>query len=565
MTQEVQRYKGRDKMEVLKAVWGFDSFREGQEEIIDKVLAGEDVLVLAKTSFGKSLSYQLPALILDGTAIIVSPLLSLQEDQVNSLKAKGVSAELLNSTQPAAEKKRVKDAIKKGEVDLVFAAPETLVQPTNLKWFKKNADVSFLALDEAHCFPGDTQIATEEGPLSFYQLALRQEERTLPKALSKNLQTGSTEYKQITKVFKNPSQPLLKVTLESGSVFLVTDTHSIFTDKGEVLAKDLTVDHKLISTDQECHIQSIERVSDTYDDLYDMEVEDNHNYFIHCRRGSVCKPQEPILVHNCISQYGSDFRPKYFQVGEIKDELNCPVLAVTATADKVTLDDVKSVLGFGKGKRPFSKIEHYLDRPSIHYHILRKSFAPVQQVLSLIRERDSKETGIIYCTTRKEVDSLQYELYKKRVKVVKYHAGMTKEDRQKSLEAWLAGDAQVAVCTIAFGMGIDKPDVRYVIHYNIPSTIEGYIQETGRASRDGLPSDVYMLYDYRDVGKIQWILKQSTENKVTLSKKLKKLDQMVQIAESDDCIRAQLLGYFGQNYPRKNCGGCSNCVSHTEL
>lgn len=417
MTQEVQRYKGKDKMEVLKAVWGFDSFREGQEEIIDKVLAGEDVLVLAKTSFGKSLSYQLPALILDGTAIIVSPLLSLQEDQVNSLKAKGVSAELLNSTQPAAEKKRVKDAIKKGKVDMVFAAPETLVQPTNLKWFKKNADVSFLALDESHC----------------------------------------------------------------------------------------------------------------------------------------------------ISQYGSDFRPKYFQVGEIKDELNCPVLAVTATADKVTLDDVKSVLGFGKGKRPFSKIEHYLDRPSIHYHILRKSFAPVQQVLSLIRERDSKETGIIYCTTRKEVDSLQYELYKKRVKVVKYHAGMTKEDRQKSLEAWLAGDAQVAVCTIAFGMGIDKPDVRYVIHYNIPSTIEGYIQETGRASRDGLPSDVYMLYDYRDVGKIQWILKQSTENKVTLSKKLKKLDQMVQIAESDDCIRAQLLGYFGQDYPEKNCGGCSNCVSHTEL
>lgn len=416
---EERSFKGRDPLEVLKEVYGYPSFRENQEEAIDLLIKGKnDVLFLAKTGLGKSIVFIIPALVKKGTAIIVSPLLSLMDDQVIALQNKGLRAETINSSIGVKKKREVFKKIEEGSLDLLYVAPETLLNPELLDYLKSKLTISFIGFDEAHC----------------------------------------------------------------------------------------------------------------------------------------------------ISQYGSDFRPKYKQVTVLREHFNCPMIALTATADVKTVEDMINVLKFSdKSKYPFVKFTQDFDRVSISYTVIQKNKTPLVQLQQILNTRSKDETGIIYAATRKEVDSISYELYKKGYSAEAYHAGLPNKKRKQVLDNWLNNKTKIAVCTTAFGMGIDKSDVRYVIHYTIPSSIEGYSQETGRASRDGLPSDTYLLYSKQDISKWQFILRQATTSSVALTHKLEKLGHMNYIAVSDKCIRKSLLSYFGQKYGSNNCGSCSNCVKSVSI
>lgn len=328
---EERSFKGRNPLEVLKEVYGYPSFRENQEEAIDLLIKGKnDVLFLAKTGLGKSIVFIIPALIKEGTAIIVSPLLSLMDDQVIALQNKGLRAETINSSIGVKKKREVFKKIEEGSLDLLYVAPETLLNPELLDYLKSKLTISFIGFDEAHC----------------------------------------------------------------------------------------------------------------------------------------------------ISQYGSDFRPKYKQVTVLREHFNCPMIALTATADVKTVEDMINVLKFSdKSKYPFVKFTQDFDRASISYTVIQKNKTPLVQLQQILNTRSKDETGIIYAATRKEVDSISYELYKKGYSAEAYHAGLPNKKRKQVLDNWLNNKTKIAVCTTAFGMGIDKADVRYVIHYTIPSSIEGYAQE----------------------------------------------------------------------------------------
>lgn len=411
---------GKDKYEVLKEVWGYDSFRENQEEAIDLILEGKtDILYLARTSSGKSIVYQLPSLILDKMGIVISPLLSLMQDQVSALEAKGIRVGTINSDQGVVDKRNTFKLLKEKQIDILFIAPETLIGDKFYDWFVENIDPAFIAFDEAHC----------------------------------------------------------------------------------------------------------------------------------------------------ISQYGSDFRPKYKKCNILRDVFNCPFIALTATADKATVQDIKKTLRFQKESPfEFQEFTQDFDRPSITYNILKKDTKnPLFQLRNILSEQEENSTGVIYCMSRKQCEDVSYHLYTKGYKVAPYHAGMPKKKKAQILKDWMDGTINLVCCTTAFGLGIDKSNVRYVINYTIPSSIEDYLQMVGRASRDGLPSNAYLLYSPQDVNSVRFILRQSTTSVSALSHKNKKLDDMVLLVKSDHCIRHQLLNYFGQSYPKPNCGSCSNCVDRIEL
>lgn len=561
--QEVVRtFKGRDPGEVLSEVWGYDEFRENQREAIDLILEGKtDVLYLARTGSGKTCVYCVPALIKEGVAVVISPLLALMQDQIASLKEKNLRVATINSEQGIKEKRDVFNKILKKELDILMISPETLIGDKFFSWFKANIKPSFIAFDEAHCFVGETLVSTNKGLISFEELDKRISEGESIQAYSKN-SDGRLEYKPINKVFKNPFKQLVQINLDDRNNFLSTEDHIVFTNKGEVRVGDLSLKHRLVSFENGVvtyiDIQSIVHSTQKRDCLYDMEVADNHNYFI----GDV-----PVLVHNCISQYGSDFRPKYKKCSILRKVFDCPVVALTATADKATVADMKETLGFSTtSKFAFQEFTQNFDRPSIHYHILKKSkTAPLNQLIDLINERDSEETGIVYCSTRKQCADVAYALYTRGFRAKAYHAGMNKGDKAQVLTDWLEGSVKIVCCTTAFGLGIDKADVRYVINYTIPSSIEDLAQMWGRASRDGLPSDAYLLYDPQDVNKMQFILRQSTTSQLALKHKLDKLNDVNSLARSERCIRGQLLQYFGQRYVKHSCDSCSVCVDSITL
>lgn len=406
-------YKNSTPAKVLKSVWGYEEFRENQLEAIESILEqNKDILYIARTSAGKSLVFQLPSLMLDGVAIIISPLLSLMEDQVQATLAKNIRAATYNSTIGVKKKRLIKEQLKKNELDLLYIAPESLLSGTFMNFLMDEVKVSFITFDEAHC----------------------------------------------------------------------------------------------------------------------------------------------------ISTYGSDFRPKYKEVRIIRDLLNKPVICLTATADKVTKDDIKTVLSLGE--KGFELKEYYqnLDRPSIFYEVYPKIGNGFKQVKSFIDSHKSKASGIIYCSTRKSTEELAGFLFRQGYKVKPYHAGLKKSEKEATLTEFLNNDINIVVATIAFGMGIDKPDVRYVIHHSIPSTLEGFSQESGRASRDGLPSKSYLLYSPQDASTIKFILKKSTKNPNHLRNKLIALRKVQDFAFSSECYRKQLLDHFDQEFTKDNCGSCGNCV-----
>lgn len=394
--------------EQLKHHFGFDSFKGEQEAIIRNLLEGNDTFVLMPTGGGKSLCYQLPSLIMNGTAIVISPLIALMKNQVdviNGLSEEPGVAHYLNSSLNKAAIQQVYKDVREGRTKLLYVAPESLNKEDNLEFFR-SFKISFYAIDEAHC----------------------------------------------------------------------------------------------------------------------------------------------------ISEWGHDFRPEYRNIRPTIQKIgNAPVIALTATAtDKVRMD-IKKSLGITDAK----EFRSSFNRPNLYYEVRQKTKDIDKQIIKFIKQHPGK-SGIVYCISRKKVEELAAVLQANEIKAAPYHAGLDSAKRSQTQDDFLMERIDVIVATIAFGMGIDKPDVRFVIHYDIPKSLEGYYQETGRAGRDGGEGMCIAFYSYKDLQKLEKFMEGKPVAEQDIGKQL--LQETAAYAESSVCRRKILLHYFGEEYPKDNCGNCDNCL-----
>jgi ATP-dependent DNA helicase RecQ len=396
-----------DLPRTLKKDFGYDQFRPLQEEIIRDALAGRDVFALMPTGGGKSLCFQLPALLREGLTIVVSPLISLMKDQVDALQTSGIAATFLNSALERNEAVERLRRLNRGEYRLLYVAPERLMLDGFLER-ALNWNITQIAIDEAHC----------------------------------------------------------------------------------------------------------------------------------------------------ISEWGHDFRPEYRELKKLRRHFpDVPIMALTATATERVRKDIVDQLHLHNARCYVASF----NRPNLTYRVVPKS-SPYEQVLTLIRGRPN-ESGIVYCASRKTADSLATKLNGDGVKAKPYHAGLESTDRAEHQEQFLHDDARVITATIAFGMGINKPNVRFVIHHDLPKNIESYYQETGRAGRDGLPSECVLLFSASDVVKQTRFIEEKSEKEQRIARE--QLGQMVHYAETRECRRATLLRYFGEEFPVP-CNGCDNCLEPRE-
>lgn len=391
-----------NSLAVLKEYFGFDSFRTPQEDIINDVIAGHDVLVLMPTGGGKSLCYQIPALVRPGIGIVVSPLIALMEDQVTALRLQGIRAAYYNSALTSDEAKNVLNQLHQDELDLLYIAPERLISTSFLERLKE-CHIGLFAIDEAHC----------------------------------------------------------------------------------------------------------------------------------------------------ISQWGHDFRPEYSALGILKNEFpDIPIIALTATADKQTRQDIVDKLNYSPKKYIAS-----FNRPNIHYKVIPKTSATKQ--LNQFLQTVEQQSGIIYCGTRTSVENLAQKLQEMGFKARAYHAGLPHKERREVQTLFRYDRIDIVVATIAFGMGIDKPNVRFVVHHDLPKNIEGYYQETGRAGRDGLPAQALLLYDAADSARLRsWIMNNPLDEQRRVE--TNKLNHMLAFAEASHCRRQILLRYFDEICDTE-CGYCDVC------
>ncbi len=395
--------------QVLESVFGYPAFRGEQQAIIDHVVRGGDALVLMPTGGGKSLCYQIPALVREGVGVVISPLIALMKDQVDALEAVGVRAAFLNSTQGPDERRAVEAALLAGEVDLLYMAPERVTVPSTAQLLDR-IRVSLFAIDEAHC----------------------------------------------------------------------------------------------------------------------------------------------------VSQWGHDFRPDYLALSLLHERWpSIPRIALTATATAETAAEIVQRLDLGQARRFVASF----DRPNIQYRIEPKN-QPVQQLLQLIRTEHPGDAGIVYCLSRASVEKTAIALAEHGIPALPYHAGLDAATRSNHQSRFLREDGIVMVATIAFGMGIDKPDVRFVAHLDLPKSVEGYYQETGRAGRDGLPSTAWLAYGLQDVVQQRQMIDRSEGNAAYKRRMSQLLDAMLALCETVECRRVQLLAYFGQSSTA--CGNCDTCLAPPE-
>jgi len=392
-------------LELLRSVFGHADWLGAQEDIVLHVARGGDALVLMPTGGGKSLCYQLPALMREGTAIVVSPLIALMQDQVSALRQLGVRAAFLNSTLEAREAQAIESDLAAGNLDLLYVAPERLMMPRMLERLA-GARLALFAIDEAHC----------------------------------------------------------------------------------------------------------------------------------------------------VSQWGHDFRPEYLQLSVLHERFpDVPRIALTATADPHTRDEIVHRLALDEARLFISSF----DRPNIRYTIVEKNDAR-EQLMRFIREQHPGESGIVYCLSRRKVEEIAAWLAAEGVAALPYHAGMDAAARAANQERFQREDAVVIVATIAFGMGIDKPDVRFVAHLDLPKSIEAYYQETGRAGRDGEPADAWMTYGLGDLVNLRRLIEQSEGSEEFRRVSFAKLDALLGFCETAGCRRVRLLHYFGEE--SRPCGNCDTCL-----
>ncbi|MFF5227709.1 DNA helicase RecQ [Dactylosporangium sp. NPDC000521] len=396
-------------IEVLRRVFGYDTFRGSQQEIIEHVIGGGDALVLMPTGGGKSLCYQIPALVREGTAVVISPLIALMQDQVDALTALGVRAGFVNSTLDFDSRRAVEAAFVGGDLDLLYLAPEALASPQTMRLLERGR-IGLFAIDEAHC----------------------------------------------------------------------------------------------------------------------------------------------------VSQWGHDFRPDYLNLSVLHERWpDVPRIALTATATTATHKEIATRLGLTEARHFVSSF----DRPNIQYRIVPKQ-EPRRQLLELLRTEHPNDAGIVYCLSRASVEKIADFLKDNGIAALPYHAGLDARTRADNQSRFLREDGLVMVATIAFGMGIDKPDVRFVAHLDLPKSVEGYYQETGRAGRDGLPSTAWLAYGLQDVVQQRKMIDSSEGDAAHRRGLGRHLDAMLALCETVECRRVQLLAYFGQQ--SGPCGNCDTCLSPPE-
>lgn len=396
-------------LDVLQSVFGYESFRSQQAEIIDDVLQGHDCFALMPTGGGKSICYQIPALIRPGTAIVVSPLIALMQDQVSALKANDIQADYYNSSLDPETANQVLMKLHTGQLDLLYVSPERLLNQSFLQQLQ-SLPIALFAIDEAHC----------------------------------------------------------------------------------------------------------------------------------------------------ISQWGHNFRPEYSQMGALRNHFpQVPFIALTATADHTTRQDILDKLNLQQPKTHISSF----DRPNIRYTVLEKN-QPAKQLLNFLKNH-TDESGIIYALSRKKVESIAEQLKDQGLKVKAYHAGLPAEIRQTVHQQFIRDEIDIVVATVAFGMGIDKPNVRFVVHYDLPKNIEGYYQETGRAGRDGLASEALLLFGMQDVATAKYFIDNMPNDDQRQIENFK-LSSMISFSEAQNCRRNVLLNYFGEP-SHQACGNCDVCLNPPTL
>ncbi|WP_097461408.1 DNA helicase RecQ [Mangrovitalea sediminis] len=396
-----------DPQQILNTVFGYSAFRGSQQEIINELISGRDALVLMPTGGGKSLCYQIPALARPGVGIVVSPLIALMQDQVNALRQLGVRADFLNSTLAWDDVSAIEQRLLKGDLDLLYIAPERLIQERTLDLLDR-APIGLFAIDEAHC----------------------------------------------------------------------------------------------------------------------------------------------------VSQWGHDFRADYLALSILHERYpQIPRVALTATADARTRQEIVQRLDLTNARQFVTSF----DRPNIQYRITQKRNAR-QQLLHFLRREHPTDAGIVYCLSRNKVETVAKWLSAEGFNAVPYHAGLTPRQRQEHQERFLREDGVIVVATIAFGMGIDKPDVRFVAHLDLPKSLEAYYQETGRAGRDALPSTAWMAYGLQDVIKLRQMMDGSEASDAHKRAERQKLDAMLALCETTACRRHTLLAYFGEASP-EHCGNCDTCLT----
>lgn len=411
MTQATESTAPRtDAQQILHDVFGYDAFRGEQQAVIETLQRGDNALVLMPTGGGKSLCYQIPALLRPGTAVVVSPLIALMRDQVEALRHNGVKAAYLNSSLSLDERRETERALRAGELDLVYIAPERLLNEATLAMLDR-VELALFAIDEAHC----------------------------------------------------------------------------------------------------------------------------------------------------VSQWGHDFRPEYMQLGVLRERFpNVPRIALTATADDRTRAEIEKQL-LPEGAQAFVSS---FDRPNIRYRVGIKTHAKTQ-LLRFIRDGHEGHAGIVYCMSRKRCESVAEWLTEQGIEAIPYHAGLDPATRQKHQTRFVQEEGLVVVATVAFGMGIDKPDVRFVAHLDLPKSMEAYYQETGRAGRDGLPAEAWLIYGLQDVVRLRQMIMESEADEQHKRRERTRLEALLAFCEAIGCRRQRLLGYFGEDHPG-DCGNCDNCRTPPE-